>query len=183
MTESLSYLESMEQFPEAPERNFSVDEQMLREHFKGRHFEFTSNGIVDSIPTWCTGVVDGKRFYFRFRGDTARLIVGFFEISKVFADHRAAINAKMDAVKENFEKDPVEMDSIEMFERLESLQKITGRLIRAIGHVDMRIPNSQIETAFRSEVTGEEYASSFAKDGELATLFIELFESLKPLSD
>lgn len=70
----------------------------LEEQFAERGLKFTQN-FGGAMPVQAFGVIDGMRFYFRFRHDVAALRVGELDPEKPVRDYDRAVAGRMERIR------------------------------------------------------------------------------------
>lgn len=175
LDELLSGRDFEDEFAEHTEARLEDDARALAERFKDRGFINTtpSGSIVSNIPTWMTGVVDGKVFYFRYRGDTATIRIGEFDATKAEADREEGISFHEQDVatqKARVKSNPDDGDLKESLYWAEaSLRIVQNRVI------DTTYPNVVQAAVVRERVKGQPYSATL-NPGEAAVLIGDMLD-------
>jgi hypothetical protein len=143
----------------------------IEERLSDRGLKFEDRGL-GFVPVQAFGRIDGQRFYFRFRGDTASLTVGTFDEALELAEwlwrkeNDVTYGAQLTAEDAN--------------------HLMFGMLIAQSNRTletDLNfIPTRVTAWAVADDVTGEPYNGSLELD-EFATLFERLVSELVPVPE
>lgn len=156
------------------------DVETLKNRFKDRDFSLTTvdEKIVDSIPTWCTGTVAGRIFYFRFRHNEATLRVGHFD-DKLAESNRqediSSIQRRIEQNTENLQRAPECSSGAGLEFETNMLQSTLDRLMNQTAFENSAYPNVTEYTVQRFDVTNEPL-SSFLAAGSAATLIGDMLD-------
>jgi hypothetical protein len=100
----LSYFDDLTDVDDSKEENelaLAVSNLESKYSHRGLQFEI---GFIGSVPVQAYGHLDGMRFYFRFRHDSARLDLGLYDAEKEEADYQRDLEHERSR-KEKAEKD------------------------------------------------------------------------------
>lgn len=145
----------------------------LEEMYVSRGLKFTQ-GFTGSFPVQAYGIIDGYRFYFRYRGDNASIRIGFIADDRLVKEHArdmAFYNKRIEKYRAEAEATGVSLESImsDRFER-EPLQETLN------GITDY--PSSIRKQSYLSGFYGEDYKGELEPE-ECKEIFIRLIESLE----
>ncbi|WP_159599436.1 hypothetical protein [Agromyces humi] len=160
-----------------------MDRPALERKHADLGLRFTPGGL-GSFPVQAYGWLGEDRFYFRFRHDCAQLRVGPVDAALNEAEALRSVQQEV-AFRE---RDQIKLallgpDADEMERRWAEVlsSRRIGKRPQHAGTPDF-YPNRVTRHAFRSNVTGEEYAGTLER-GEFVALFEEMMLDLQPVPE
>lgn len=168
----MSYFDDLTDVDDSKEANeLDLAVSNLESKYSHRGLQFES-GFLGSLPVQAYGHLDGMRFYFRFRHDSARLDLGVYDAEKEEADYQRDLKNEQ-VRKEQADKDLAageitEMDH--MFWTMSTASKVEE-------DDENYYPNPVLKSVSIHAYTGEPYAGWL--DGKQAEdLFSQLADRL-----
>lgn len=147
----------------------------LETKFSERGLRFTED-FHGACPLQAFGWIDGQRFYFRFRGDSASLRVGTVnpERAQKLYDYDRTVKAQsmVNFVAERRELAEGEYESL--------FEQFANNAILATNDDSDALPTDITALSVKGNVLGEQYAGDLNTTKEIVDLFTTLVDNLEP---
>lgn len=163
--------------PISPELQAEIEakdavEKFLEEKYADRGLKFTA-GFGGSYPVQAWGIIDGYRFYFRFRHDSASIRIGFIAEDRLAREYQRDMKFHAERIA-RLDKEEAETGIVDdsVFAMLYRQEPVLGEL----NGID-DYPSSIRKQAYWGNIYDDEYKGHLNAE-ECETIFTHLIENL-----
>lgn len=143
--------------------------RILEERYADKGLKFTKP-FFSHIPTQAFGYIGDERFYFRYRGDVARLRVGVFNLAK----EQDRLEADRVSHQKRYERNKDSADDLTRFIARRPFSRIL-----VTGQEDDFYPTVITQELVVRDALGEPYNGSLSETDEIVKVFDALLNKMK----